>query len=37
MHPAFRLIRNHPREFWPVLWVVPAFAGVFTFVWIIAP
>jgi len=34
---ALDLIRSHPREFWPVLWVVPMFAGLFTLVWIVMP
>jgi len=37
MRAALHLIRNHLREFWPVLWVMPMFAGVFTLVWSILP
>ena len=37
MHPAFALVRSHPREFWPVLWAMPAFAALFTLVWIVTP
>jgi len=34
---ALHLIRSHPREFWPILWVVPMFAAMFTLVWIVTP
>ncbi len=37
MKATLDLIRNHPREFWQVLWVVPAFAALFTLGWIVTP
>jgi hypothetical protein len=37
MRAALHLIRTNPREFWPVLWVMPAFAALFTLVWIVTP
>lgn len=37
MNAALYLIRNNPREFWPVLWVVPMFCALFTLVWIVTP
>lgn len=37
MRAALDLIRTNPREFWPVLWVMPMFAVLFALVWSVTP
>jgi len=37
MRAALDLIRNHPREFWQILWVMPILATAYTLVWIATP
>ncbi len=37
MKAALHLIRTNPREFWPVLWIMPMFAALFTLVWMMMP